>query len=586
MRVFSLCQRTIKTPPATASKEEGEVSSSSQDDDDNCVSTQPSQVPDFTRPINAFVPIHAVIHPGHSIGADATGVSKLEVPVAMDPEEKRLKNQLEADLLADNFADVQRDLAKLEQFYAAELEKLTPEDLAKHNTWVNLSITTCETAATVYFREHYSNHDHVQVETLVGSYIPTIADYVRRACTIRPRPELQDLIECCIGNAETTAIKLIESTCTSPRPDDRDHFRDISPDTKRAIAIVHAKDHGEHEILHYYPGNTYLLMEVRIELGVVSAEVAVAQAIDEGRTDNLEKVARTAAAKAVELTISTRCAEICAENEIRKCLGGSDPIPLTERIKMGVDAAVQTLKEKIDGGNVYSIRENAKETLRELEEIARSTAANVVASAVIEAARIAGTEPQFTYIPTEQEMLDNSMYCGDPVGVGIPRHNAFRPCGDTNPVPRGEPDASSSDEAAAECMCKLFGCPTSPVPSTAPTYSRILSQEEDDNTEAEPPMSRITVIEKTFCKFLEQRPTTPTYSRVLSQPEPVDSEEEPMGLKRKRMEAEMEAARAPGIPKASGFVTNDATKDFGYLDGPDPESPKRTRTLCGRTGSA
>jgi len=52
------------------------------------------------------------------------------------------------------------------------------------------------------------------------------------------------------------------------------------------------------------------------------------------------------------------------------------------------------------------------------------------------------------------------------------------------------------------------------------------------------------------------------------------------------MEAEMKAARTPGIPKASGFVTNDATKDFGYLDGPAPESPKRTRTLCGRTGSA
>ena len=568
MRVFSLCQRTIKTPPATASKEEGEVSSSSQDDDDNCVSTQPSQVPDFTRPINAFVPIHAVIHPGHSIGADATGVSKLEVPVEMDPEEKRLKNQLEADLLADNFADVQRDLAKLEQFYAAELEKLTPEDLAKHNTWVNLSITTCETAATVYFREHYSNHDHVRVETLVGSYIPTIADYVRRACTIRPRPELQDLIECCLGNAETTALKLIESTCESPRPDDKDHFRDISPDTKRAIAIVHAKDHGEHEILHYYPGSDYLLMEVRIELGVVSAEVAVAQAIDEGRTDNLEKVARTAAAKAVELTISTRCAEICAEDEIRKHFGGTDPIDLPERVRIGVDAAVRAVKQSIAVGAIRDLRENAKETLGTIEEIARAIGAEAVSTAILNAAALGG-QPKYVRMPTEQDLLDDD------------EHHCTR----VNTGP-GEPDVSSPDEAAAECMCKLFGCPTSPVPSTAPTYSRILSQEEDDNTEAEPPMSRITVIEKTFCKFLEQRPTTPTYSRVLSQPEPVDSEEEPMGLKRKRMEAEMEAARAPGIPKASGFVTNDATKDFGYLDGPDPESPKRTRTLCGRTGSA
>ncbi len=566
MRVFFPCQRTIKTPPATASKEEGEISSSSQDDDDNCVSTQPSQVPDFTRPTNAFVPIHAVIHPGHSIGAKDTGISKPEIE--MDPEEKRLKNQLEADLLADNADDVQRDLVELEQFYAAELEKLTPEELAKHNAWVNLSITTCETAATVYYREHYSNRDYVQVETLVASFIPTIADYVRRACTIRPRPELQDLMECCLANAETTALKLIENTCESPRPDDKDHFRDISPDTKRAIAIVRAKDHGEHEILHYYPGNTYLLMEVRIELGVASAEAAVVQAIDEGRTDNLEKVARTAAAKAVELVISTRCAHVNAEDEIRKHFGGTDPTALPEHIRIGVDAAVKAVKQSIAVGAIRDLRENAKETLGTIEEIARAIAAEAVSTAILNAAALGG-QPK----PTEQERLDADEHC-----VSSKRVNSGP----------GAPDVSSSDEEepqasklAAECMCKLFGCPT------APTYSRILSQEEDDATEPEPPMSRITAIEKSFCKFLEQRPTTPTYSRVLSQPEPepVDSEEEPMGLKRKRMEAEMKAARAPGIPKASGFVTNDATKDFGYLDGPDAESPKRTRTLCGRTGS-
>jgi hypothetical protein len=459
-------------------------------------------------------------------------------------------------------------LEKLQKFYADELEKMTPEELTKHNTWVNLSITTCETAAKVYFREYYSNNEYVTVDTLVDSFVPTIANYVRRACTIRPRPELQDLIECCIGNAETTAIKLIESTCTSPRPDDRDHFRDISPETKRAIAIVRAKDHGEHEILHYYPGNDYMLMDTRIELAVASAEVAVAQAIDEGRTDNLEKVARTAAAKAVELMIATRCAQVCAEDEIRKHFGGTDPIALPERVRVGVDAAVNAVKQSIAAGSIRDLRENAKETLGTIEEIARAIGAEAVSTAILNAAALGG-QPKYVRMPTEQDLLDAD------------EHHCTR----VNTGP-GEPDVSSPDEAAAECMCKLFGCPTSPVPSTAPTYSRILSQEEDDNTEAEPPMSRITVIEKTFCKFLEQRPTTPTYSRVLSQPEPVDSEEEPMGLKRKRMEAEMEAARAPGIPKASGFVTNDATKDFGYLDGPDPESPKRTRTLCGRTGSA
>jgi len=557
-----------------------------------------------------------VIHPGHSIGPKDTGISQPEAE--MDSEEKRLRNQLEADILADNAADVQRDLDELEKFYANEIEKLTPEQLTKHNTWVNLSITTCETAATVYFKEHYSNNDHVRVQTLVETYIPTIADYVRRACTIRPRPELQDLIECCIGNAETTAIKLMESTCTSPRPDDRDHFRDISPETKKAIAIVRAKDHGEHEILHYYPGDTYLLMQVRIELGVASAEVAVAQAIDEGRTDNLEKVARTSAAKAVELMIATRCAQVCAEDEIRKHFGGTDPIALPERVRIGVDAAVNAVKQSIAAGSIRDLRENAKETLGTIEEIARAIGAEAVSTAILSAAALGG-QPKYVRMPTEQDLLDDEQHHGDSVGTGLHRHNAFRPCGDAHPVPRGEPDVSSSDDAGAGCMCGLFGCPTSP---TAPTYSRVLSQEEDNNTEPEPPMSRITMVETGFRvlsqeegyntepeppmsritmvetgfrKFLEQRPTTPTYSRVLSQegddatdPEPkqVDSDEEPIGLKRKRMEAEMKAARTPGIPKASGFVTNDATKDFGYLDGPAPESPKRTRTLCGRTGSA